>query len=53
MRGSAADSTRLHRAVPDISKRMSTHALRTLDRDGLATRHVLAPKPPSVEYRLT
>jgi DNA-binding HxlR family transcriptional regulator len=42
----------LQRAVPDISKRMLTHTLRDLERDGLITRHVFPTKPPSVEYRL-
>jgi DNA-binding HxlR family transcriptional regulator len=43
----------LHRIIPDISKRMLTQTLRGLERDGLATRHVFATKPPSVEYRLS
>ncbi|MFC0691401.1 winged helix-turn-helix transcriptional regulator [Paraburkholderia humisilvae] len=42
----------LHRAIPDISKRMLTQTLRDLERDGLVTRHVFPTKPPSVEYRL-
>lgn len=43
----------LHRAMPDISKRMLTQTLRNLERDGLATRHVFPTKPPKVEYRLS
>ncbi|GHH53473.1 MULTISPECIES: winged helix-turn-helix transcriptional regulator [Gammaproteobacteria] len=43
----------LHRALPDISKRMLTQSLRDLERDGLITRHVFPTKPPSVEYRLS
>ncbi len=43
----------LHRAMPDISKRMLTQTLRDLERDGLATRHVFPTKPPKVEYRLS
>jgi DNA-binding HxlR family transcriptional regulator len=43
----------LHRAVPDISKRMLTQTLRTLERDGLVLRQVFPTKPPSVEYRLS
>jgi DNA-binding HxlR family transcriptional regulator len=43
----------LHRIMPDISKRMLTQTLRSLERDGLATRHVFPTKPPSVEYRLS
>lgn len=42
----------LHRAIPDISKRMLTQTLRDLERDGLIEREVIATKPPSVEYRL-
>lgn len=45
--------SQLHRAVPDISKRMLTQCLRDLQRDGLVTRHVFPTKPPSVEYRLS
>jgi len=43
----------LHRAVPDISKRMLTQTLRDLERDGLIGRTVFPTKPPSVEYALT
>jgi DNA-binding HxlR family transcriptional regulator len=43
----------VRRAVPDISKRMLTQTLRSLERDGMVSRHVFATKPPSVEYRLT
>jgi DNA-binding HxlR family transcriptional regulator len=43
----------LKRAIPDISKRMLTQTLRTLERDGLVTRKVFPTKPPSVEYRLS
>ena len=43
----------MHRAVPDISKRMLTQTLRNLERDGMITRHVFPTKPPSVEYRLS
>lgn len=43
----------LHRAVPDISKRVLTQTLRMLERDGLISRTVFPTKPPSVEYGLT
>ena len=43
----------IHRALPDISKRMLTQSLRDLERDGMLTRHVFPTKPPSVEYRLS
>jgi DNA-binding HxlR family transcriptional regulator len=42
----------IHRAVPDISKRMLTQCLRDLEREGMASRRVFPTKPPSVEYRL-
>ena len=43
----------LSRAIPDVSKRMLTQTLRSLERDGLVSRHVFPTKPPSVEYRLS
>jgi DNA-binding HxlR family transcriptional regulator len=43
----------LLRAVPDISKRSLTHALRNLEEDGILVREVFPTKPPSVEYRLS
>ena len=43
----------LHRAIPDISKRMLTQTLRELERDGLAEREVFPTKPPQVRYNLS
>ncbi len=43
----------LHRAIPDISKRMLTQTLRDLERDGLADRQVFPTKPPKVQYSLS
>jgi DNA-binding HxlR family transcriptional regulator len=43
----------LARAVPDISKRMLTQTLRTLEEDGLVHRAVKPTIPPSVTYSLT
>ncbi|HEV7776510.1 MAG TPA: helix-turn-helix domain-containing protein [Luteibacter sp.] len=43
----------LRRAVDDISQRMLTETLRSLQRDGLVDRTVYPTTPPSVEYRLT
>ena len=43
----------LHRAIPDISKRMLTQTLRELERDGLLEREVFPTKPPSVRYSLS
>lgn len=43
----------LRRAIDDISQRMLTETLRSLQRDGLVSRTVFPTTPPSVEYRLT
>ena len=43
----------LRREVDDISQRMLTQTLRSLQRDGLIARTVFSTTPPSVEYRLT
>lgn len=43
----------LSRAVPDISRRMLTETLRSLERDGLVWRKVTPTTPPAVEYGLT
>ena len=43
----------LARALPDISKRMLTQTLRTLETDGLVHRDVQPTVPPRVTYSLT
>lgn len=43
----------LGRALPDISKRMLTQTLRTLEHDGMIDREVVPVTPPRVTYSLT
>lgn len=43
----------LQRTIGDISPRMLTCTLRSLEADGLVERTVYAEVPPRVEYRLT
>lgn len=43
----------LKRAVPGITQKALTLALRRLERNGLIDRRILPGSPPAVEYRLT
>ena len=40
-------------AIPDISQRMLTQSLRSLERDGMLTRKVTPSVPPRVDYSIT
>ncbi|MCD7850357.1 MAG: helix-turn-helix transcriptional regulator [Parabacteroides sp.] len=43
----------IQKTISDISQRMLTVTLRTLETDGLVSRTVYAEAPPRVEYQLT
>ncbi|MBP3228752.1 MAG: helix-turn-helix transcriptional regulator [Bacteroidaceae bacterium] len=43
----------LQHSIADISRKMLTQTLRTLEEDGLVSREVYAEVPPRVEYALT
>lgn len=45
--------TEVKRAIGDISQRMLSQTLRTLEQDGYVARKVYPVVPPKVEYRLT
>lgn len=43
----------LQRQIPDVTKKMLTQTLRSLENDGLVERTVYPVVPPKTEYRLT
>ena len=45
--------TRLRECVPEVSYKMLTQTLRSMEREGLVARTVHPVIPPKVEYRLT
>lgn len=46
-------TSKLQRAIPQVSAKMLTQTLRGLERDGLVGRQVLSVVPARVEYQLT
>jgi len=51
--GTVKRFSEIQRAIPDISKKMLTQVLRSLERGGLIERTVYPTVPPMTEYRLT
>lgn len=43
----------LQKSIPDISQKMLTVTLKTLEEDGFVSRKIYAEVPPKVEYSLT
>ena len=43
----------IHRAIPDVSQKMLTVTLKSMEADGLVSRKVIPAVPVKVEYTLT
>lgn len=46
-------TSQLRRALPDLSSKVLTQTLRSLEHDGLVERTIRSVSPPHVDYRLT
>lgn len=53
LRGGPLRFGELRRRIQGVTQKMLTQSLRSMERNGLATRTVYATTPPSVEYALT
>jgi DNA-binding HxlR family transcriptional regulator len=53
LKGGTQRFSEIRRAIPDVSQRMLTQTLRSLERDGIVRREVTPSIPPRVDYTQT
>ncbi|GAB2649308.1 winged helix-turn-helix transcriptional regulator [Nocardia goodfellowii] len=51
--GNSLRFNELRRAIPVVTQKSLTAALRRLERNGMVERHLLSTRPVAVEYRIT